>query len=197
MDLPKEIRLRILEFTDLNAPDAYSLTFLDGCGGYCRKSGYPPRYAGHCIPNLPTALFYTCHQLSIEARGTYLSQNLLVLGGHPEKTLELYLKRQQPYLLNKIRHVKLYAHGFYYEISSYIAGWAALVDFIFQNFDVAKLDLRIEMGLFCDYSTEEVACVHSVEGLASVPDSLDVITKPLSKLKALKGFCFMWPRYYD
>ena len=207
MDVPQEIRLRILQFTDLvlrpNPTHEYpsdSLMFENGKEiNSQRKPCSPgcPSLKCSCYV-FPAALFYTSRQLSLEAREVYLSSNRLVFLDDPNLAVERFLGKQPDDLLRKIREIE-FSFGpdeldyFRDPTSKYVKAWNAFVSFAAAHLNLGNLVFSIDAGsAYEQWAIEPI----SAESLSFLLPVYDEIVAPMKKLKGLKRLFVYWPVFH-
>ena len=218
MDLPPEIRLRVLEFSPLVIRPLPNLLCdsLPIDDGECFVRTAPGKCCGrcpgsHCTCPSPTcrcyafgsALFYTCRQLSLEAREACFSNNRLQFMGNPRLNLEKMLSRQPRPLLQLVREVEycfseVELAGFdpaEEEVSSELPPeWAEFVRFISNNLNVSNLNLSVDAGAAYD---AWVTTSMPQKNLLFLRGVYDAIVQPLRELKGLKNLFIYWPVFPD
>ena len=218
MDLPVEVRLRILEFSELivrplSNLNEDSLTIVDGgcaifsnvkmCCGRCRDSCQCPSQSCACYRRSP-ALFYTCRQLSKEAREVCLSVNRMRFMGNPGTNLEMFFKRQPAHLLRLIREVEYVfvedeLDDFLGSNQGGIAGsrteWIEFADFIAHHLNLPNLTVSLDASPpYLSWVTTNTT-LEDVESY-QLPQIYDCVTEPLVKLAGLKNLMIYWPVFH-
>ena len=209
MELPVELRTRILQLTDLVVRPRphlqdYSaeLNFIDG---RFQLADLWPKHRNQCTPAKPcdhflfaSPLFLTCRQLSWEAREVYLSSNILRFSDDPALTLERFFRPQPRQLLQRIRHIEfvLYDNDLFqlaYRRERVRPVWDALVSFIAQNLDVGNLVVSIDAGFpYDDWIVQPIGW----ESLVYVLDAFAELTKSLLRLRGLRSFFVYMPVFH-
>ena len=196
MELPEELRLRILEFTDLVLPSGCYLRF--NRIGMCHYGNDPNGHCA-CLSNdrksrqVPTALFYTSRQLSLEAREVLFSCNKLYFTNCLCELVSHYLEPQGSYLLGKIRRMEfVFCEWQFFDemwhVLLFADAWRLLIEFIAQNLNVSNLSILID-ARGGKYET----CEYTIKDL---PWPYCRIMEPLRRLNGLKELSFNWPAEY-
>ena len=170
LQLPKEIQLEILKWTDLvdhrhgHCDQAALWIAEDGrftvYNPFAReeKKYLCPYRCGLCEPHsgtINTSLLYVSKQLYPDSLEVLLGHNRIVLGNGHDRNLE-YLKSLPPYLRRLIRHLHLQFHeveDFDHDekdrhccVISNPEGWDRLIMWIADNLNLSILHLTIDLG---------------------------------------------------
>ena len=200
MDLPKELRLEIIGFTDLVARLSsyrHADGFLIQPYKWNERRGRIKEFhslscsrrsvcnCGWCY-TFPSGLFKVSRQFSMEASEVFYSVNRFIIRGHPNQKL-MFFMAQPPEMLRRIRFLDLYFTDddlTIFKSQEPRDLWDQLIEWISENMMISNLVLSLDFG-FSGATWE-----YGVDDQKHHSDSeiCRRLAKPLRRLNGLAGF---------
>ena len=184
MDLPCEIRIKVLELTVIVAPSCCDLIFQSGRRYFNYRLNHKRTDKGCLLPNhyciFSTVLFGTCRQLSLEAREVYLSRNKLIF---PNFGRQLPLEAREVYLsCNKLMFPGHWAKMQRPELGSQDIAMAMIDKYLRSQPQYLLKKIRT-IGFFipsCDHMLEDNQALRPTRYFSSFSAKLDFVMQNLN-----------------
>ena len=205
--LPQELRLKILQKTDLvqhahpSSPLAYGSVYIEhstkwaslrhkccsrcnDCLERCTCIWKPAAYSTTCICRpLPTALFLVSRCMSSEAQEVFFSSNLFILA-YPLSSIA-FLERLNAFQLSRIRRIELYFREndamawWNLDSKNLQTAWRHVIRMLRTQLNLEKLELRVNLARLNDPSD-----MHEPD-MDELTHTLKEILDPLKSLRGI------------